>query len=91
MYWKYRDMKASATRPGPPPTAPAFDVTKRDRLYGRSTVAGSGEQIVETLNAIREAAGLPVEFVARSYFHTLEYNDQVELMQQLAEEVAPHV
>jgi probable F420-dependent oxidoreductase len=91
MYWKYQDMEASADRPGPPPPAPPFDETKRDRLYGRSTVAGSGEQMVDTLNQIREEAGLPVEFAARSYFHTLEYEDQVELMQQLAEEVAPHI
>jgi len=32
-----------------------------------------------------------VEFAARSYFHTLDYDSQVELMQQLAEEVSPHV
>lgn len=91
MYWKYQDMEASATRPGPPQAAPPFDQTKRDSLYGRSTVAGTGEQMVETLNQIREAAGLRVEFAARSYFHTLDYDAQVELMQQLAEGVAPHV
>lgn len=91
MYWKYSDMEASATRPGPARGAPPFDETMRDRLYGRSTLAGTGEQMVETLNEIKKAAGLPIEFAARSYFHTLEYGDQVELMQQLAEEVAPHV
>ena len=91
MYWKYSDMEASATRPGPPPAPPPFDEALRDRLYGRSTIAGTGEQMVETLNQTRELAGLPVEFAARSYFHTLDYDDQVELMQQLAEEVAPHV
>lgn len=91
MYWKYSDMEASATRPGPPPPAPPFDETKRERLYGRSTVAGTGEQIVTYLNETREAAGLEVEFAARSYFHTLDYDDQVELMEQLAEEVAPHI
>jgi probable F420-dependent oxidoreductase len=91
MYWKYQDMEASATRPGPPSEPPPFDETKRDRIYGRSTIAGSGEQILETLGQIRETAGLPVEFASRSYFHTLDYDDQVELMQQLAEEVAPYV
>ena len=40
---------------------------------------------------MRETAGVPVEFVARSYFPTLDYDAQVELMQQLAEEVAPHI
>lgn len=91
MYWKYSDMEASATRSGPPPAAPEFREANRDSLYGRSTVAGSREQIVDYLNGIREAAGLPVEFAARSYFHTLEYDAQVELMQHLAEEVAPHI
>ena len=91
MYWKYRDMEASATRPGPPPPAPPFDAAMRDRLYGRSTIAGSGGEMVEALNQIKEAVGLPVEFAARSYFHTLAYAEQVELMQYLAEEVAPHV
>ena len=91
MYWKYRDMEASATRPGPPPPAPPFDEAMRDRLYGRSTIAGSGGEMVEALNQIKEAVGLPVEFAARSYFHTLAYDEQVELMQHLAEEVAPHV
>jgi alkanesulfonate monooxygenase SsuD/methylene tetrahydromethanopterin reductase-like flavin-dependent oxidoreductase (luciferase family) len=91
MYWKYTDMEASATRSGPPPAPPAFDDSKRERLYGRSTIAGTTDHIVSYLNEIREAAGLNVEFAARSYFHTLDYPAQVELMQELAEDVAPHV
>jgi len=91
MYWKYSDMEASATRSGPPPQAPPFDPSRRQSVAGRSTAAGTSDQIVTELNEIREAAGLAVEFAARSYFHTLEYQAQVELMQQLAEEVAPHV
>ena len=54
-------------------------------------IAGSSDEIVSALLAIRERASLPVEFVARSYFTTLAYEAQVELMQQLAEEVAPHI
>lgn len=91
MYWKYGDMEASAARSGPPPPAPPFDHSKIDRLYGRATAAGTATQIVDQLQGIREEARLPVEFAARSYFPTLEYQAQVELMQQLAEEVAPHV
>lgn len=91
MTWKYGDMEASATRSGSPPEPPPFDTTKKDRLFGRATVAGTGEQIVEYLDEIREAAPLPVEFVARSFFPTLEYQAQLELIQQLAEEVAPHI
>jgi hypothetical protein len=34
---------------------------------------------------------VPVEFVARSHLPLLGYEAQVEVMQQLAEGVAPHV
>ena len=91
MTWKYSDMEASARRPGPPPSAPELTEDSRSRLQGRFTVAGSSDEIVATLLGVRERASLPVEFVARSYFATLEYQEQVELMQQLAEEVAPHL
>lgn len=91
MTWKYGDMEDSTTRPGPPPAAPPFDPSKRDRLFGRATVAGSGDRIVSYLHDIRERAGRPIEFAARSYFPTLPYDDQLAVMQQLAEEVSPHV
>lgn len=32
-----------------------------------------------------------VEFVPRSYFPTMTYKEQLELMERLATEVAPHV
>jgi len=91
MMWKYSDMEDSTNRPGPPPSAPPFDEAKRDRLFGRATIAGSGEEIVEYLHDIREQANFDVEFAARSYFPTLSYEAQVELMDQLATEVSPHV
>lgn len=91
MYWKYSDMEASATRPSPQPETPPFDESRRDVLERRSTLAGTSSQIVDNLNGIRESSALPVEFVARSYFHTMEYGVQLELMSQLAEEVLPHV
>lgn len=91
MMWKYGDMETSTSRSGLPPAAPRFDQSKRESLFGRATVAGTTEQIVEYLLDIREKAALPVEFVARSYFPTLPYADQVELMQELAEGVAPHI
>ena len=91
MMWKYSDMEASTTRSGPPPAAPEFTEKNRDRLFGRATLVGSADQIVSSLLDIRQAAGMPVEFVARSHFPTLENSDQLELMQNLAEEVARHV
>jgi probable F420-dependent oxidoreductase len=91
MSWKYADMEASANRPGPPPPAPALTEEDRGALQRRATIAGSSDEIVESLLQLREKAGMPVEFVARSYFPTLEHQAQLELMQQLAEEVAPRV
>jgi probable F420-dependent oxidoreductase len=91
MSWKYSDMEASANRPGPPPPAPELTEADRGALLRRATIAGSSEEIVESLLALRERAGISVEFVARSYFPTLEYPAQVALMQELAEEVAPHI
>ncbi len=89
--WKYSDMEDSTTRSGPPPAPPALTESDRDTLLRRNVIAGPGDQIVSALLAIREQSTLPVEFVARSYMTTLEYQGQVELMQHLATEVAPHV
>ncbi|MGH8913346.1 MAG: LLM class flavin-dependent oxidoreductase [Acidimicrobiia bacterium] len=91
MTWKYADMEVSATRTGPPPPAPDLTEERRASLHRRFTLAGSSDEIVSTLLDVREQAGMPVDFVARSYFPTLDYNDQVELMQQLAEEIGPHL
>ena len=91
MMWKYSDMETSASRPGPSHEAPPLGDDDRSKLFGRSTYAGTSEQIVEALHDIREKAGIDVEFVARSAFPTMEFEDQVALMQQLAEEVAPHL
>jgi probable F420-dependent oxidoreductase len=89
--WKYTDMEASTRRQGPPPAAPPPGEATRSRLIARAVTVGSSQQIVDTLNEIRESAGVPVRFVARSYFPTLGYERQVEVMDRLAEEVAPLV
>ena len=91
MQWKYSDIEASATRHLPPPAAPAFTGSDEDLVMGRATLAGSPDQLVEGLLEIRRQAGVPVDFVARSHLPLLEYDAQVDLMQQLAEGVAPHV
>lgn len=89
MMWKYSDMEASANRSGPPSAAP--EMATRARVVDRSTIAGSSDQIVTQLLEIRRVAAMPVEFVARSHLPTLGYTDQIELMQHLASEVAPHL
>ncbi len=91
MSWKYSDMEESTRRPGPPPSAPPLDESNRERIFARATLAGPSQEIVSRLLDLREQSPLPVEFAARSYFPTLSYDAQLELMQQLAEEVAPHV
>jgi probable F420-dependent oxidoreductase len=91
MQWKYSDMGASATRPLPPVTPPAFEGPEGLLTRGRATYAGTPEELVETLLAIRARAGVPVEFVARSHFPLLDDDAQLELMQALAEGVAPHL
>jgi len=91
MQWKYSDMEASATRPLPPPDPPAFDRPDDALLKRGATYAGTPDQLVDALLDIRRQAGVPVEFVARSHLPLLAYDAQVDLMQQLAEGVAPHV
>jgi alkanesulfonate monooxygenase SsuD/methylene tetrahydromethanopterin reductase-like flavin-dependent oxidoreductase (luciferase family) len=90
MNWKYADMEASARRHGaPPPPPPTPDVEAL--VKGRAVFAGTPESIVESLLALRERAGMPVDFVARGFLSLLPHDDQLELMHALAEGVAPHV
>ncbi len=91
MQWKYSDMEASAARPLPAVTPPPFEGPDAALVRGRATYIGPADEIVEALLEIRAQAGVPVEFVARSHFPLLGYDEQVELMVQLAEGVAPHV
>ncbi len=91
MQWKYSDMEASATRSLPPPAAPTYNRPHEALLLGRATYAGSPDELVDALLAIRREVPVPVEFVARSHFPLLEYGAQTDLMAQLAEGVAPHV
>jgi alkanesulfonate monooxygenase SsuD/methylene tetrahydromethanopterin reductase-like flavin-dependent oxidoreductase (luciferase family) len=89
--WKYSDMEASATRPLPPAAPPAFDRPNDSLLKRRTTIAGTTDELVEALLDIRRQAPMPVEFMARSHLPMLEHEAQLELMQQLAEGVAPHI
>ncbi len=89
--WKYSDMEASATRRLPPASPPPFDRPDESLLKRRTAYAGTSDQLVETLLGIRSQVPVPVEFVARSHLPMLDYSAQVEVMQQLAEGVAPHL
>jgi len=89
--WKYSDMEASALRPLPPASPPPFDRPDEDLLKRRTAHAGTPDELVEALLAVRNAVPVPVEFVARSHLPMLDYEAQVDLMEQLAEGVAPHL
>jgi hypothetical protein len=52
---------------------------------------GVPDDLVKALLDVRSQVPVPVEFVARSHLPMLEYAAQVDLMEQLAEGVAPHV
>lgn len=94
MNWKYADMAASTNRPGPPATPPASPPPTPDAatlVKGRAVYAGPPESIVAGLRQLREQAGMPVELVARSFLSLLSFEEQRELMEALAADVAPHL
>lgn len=91
MTWKYSDMEASASRAGPPPAAPPPPPDVIEKIRDRGVVVGKADEIVDRLEAIRDEAGVPVEFMARSFFSTLGDDQQVELMETLAAQVLPHL
>ena len=89
MSWKYSDMEPSARRSGVAATPPIPD-GMNEKLTKR-IIGGSSQQIIDRLGTLREELGVPVEWVARSYFPDLEYTRQVEIAEQLAAEVMPFV
>jgi alkanesulfonate monooxygenase SsuD/methylene tetrahydromethanopterin reductase-like flavin-dependent oxidoreductase (luciferase family) len=89
--WKYSDMEASATRPLPAASPPPFEGDDESLLSRRTAHAGTPDELVEALLEVRGQVPVPVEFVARSHLPLLGYDAQVEVMQQLAAGVAPHV
>jgi probable F420-dependent oxidoreductase len=89
--WKYSDMEASAVRPLPPASPPPFKRPDETLLSRRTAHAGTTDELVEALLEVQSGVPVPVEFVARSHLPMLEYAAQVEVMEQLAEGVAPHV
>jgi len=89
--WKYSDMEASATRPLPPASPPPFVRPDESLLARRTAHAGTPEELVDALLEVRNGVPVPVEFVARSHLPMLEYDAQLEVMEQIARDVAPHI
>jgi probable F420-dependent oxidoreductase len=90
MRWKYGDMEPSASRSGELPVPPPLSEKDENQLR-KATLLGSGSDIAEQIAQIQNAVDVDLDIVARSYFPTLTYSEQVEVMEQLAEEVAPLV
>ena len=88
MTWKYQDMGESANRPGGPTVPPPLDPAQAERL-GRRALIGTGEQIVQRLGELEDAAGVPIDFVARSYFPTMSREQQLDVIGRLASYVLP--
>ncbi len=91
MTWKYSDMEASATRSGPPPRSPVPPADVLKKIRTRGVIVGSGEEIVHRLGELRDSLPVPIDLVARSFFASLDHEHQVELLEELAADVLPHV
>ena len=86
--WKYSDMEASAVRGGAIAVTPSPTQDQRAKM-ARRVLGGSGDEIVAALADIRSAAGVPVEWVARSHFSDISYDRQIDIASTLAQTVLP--
>ncbi len=87
--WKYSDMEASATRSGIS-TVPTLPPAEAERI-AEQIIGGSSQEIIDTIGSIREQVGVPVEWIARSFFADLSYDRQLGIAEQLATEVMPFI
>lgn len=85
--WKYEDMEVtrSSRIPRPVPAIPLdrIEALRADLLHG------SPEQVAEGIAAYETAAGVPVHFIARSYFPGLDPAVQAETLALLGDRVLP--
>jgi probable F420-dependent oxidoreductase len=88
--WKYSDMEPSATRPGGVASTAPLTNDGREHILDR-IIGGSTEEIVDTIGTLRSQLGVPVEWVARSHFADLGWDRQIEIVDELAENVMPHL
>jgi alkanesulfonate monooxygenase SsuD/methylene tetrahydromethanopterin reductase-like flavin-dependent oxidoreductase (luciferase family) len=66
--WKYADMGAEfARKAGPLPRAPDLDDEAREAIKD-SIILGTPEQVAERFRQMKEAAGVDLHIIARSYF-----------------------
>lgn len=81
---KYPDMEASARRDGMLQPPPPLEAEAEERLRKASFV-GPPEHLAEQITALTSDLDVDVEIVARSYFPTLTYGEQDEVLEELAD------
>ena len=81
--WKYEDMETavSSVTPAMPPPVPAH----RLEALRADLLCGPPDAVAEGIAAYERAAGIPVHFVARSYFPGLDPTVQAETLELLAD------
>ena len=88
VWWKYSDMEASARRGSGPLPEAVLDPDGADAMR-RQVLIGPADQIAEQLAEVRTAAGVPFDFIARSYFPGMAFSQQREQLARQAEELVP--
>lgn len=81
--WKYEDMEDARSRvtQGPVPPLPA----DREAAVRADLLAGDPGRVAEGIAAYERAAGVPVHFIARSYYPGLDPAIQAEALEVLGE------
>jgi alkanesulfonate monooxygenase SsuD/methylene tetrahydromethanopterin reductase-like flavin-dependent oxidoreductase (luciferase family) len=86
--WKYDDMDAARSRPGPPPAPPPI-TTEDEAGLRRSIVFGPPERVADEIRAFAEAAGGDVHFIARLYWPGMDPSAQREAVEVFGRRVVP--
>ena len=87
--WKYSDMEASARRgSGSLPSAPPHDADEIGRIRSQALV-GPADKVAEQVAAIRDGAGVSMDFVTRSLFPGMPLTQQRDQLERQATELMP--
>lgn len=83
--WKYGDMEASSKREAEKLPFPPEPTEAQEQRMRSGVILGRPDQIAGRMEEIRQAAGVPLHFICRSYFPGMPFDRQVEVMQRIAE------
>jgi alkanesulfonate monooxygenase SsuD/methylene tetrahydromethanopterin reductase-like flavin-dependent oxidoreductase (luciferase family) len=90
MVWKYQDTEDAHGRTGPPAPAPPLTAAREQELRA-GMVLGTPSEVASQVLRYREAAGVPVHYIAQLYWPGLDPGVQREALEVFGEEVAPLV